>query len=356
MFDFIVTNRNLIEGILLTIAGFGFLIFDIGRVMGNESEDFKPIKHTKGLVFVGIMFLILGTISLFFYEDFIYGINYVIAGISLIIYIIAWGKDFRILTIITTLFIFFIFLGFGIFSIINIGITITNVSFIVFGIGLAVFQIGAQTDKDNIILSGGIPLLLGTILLGGIFVVEGFTNIGNFVSNFFPVFSFNLHRSLIEAISYIVSGLGIVGLTIGIGFGANSGPKKDRNIIAGIFLIILGIGFAGLAFVDTFFSDKAHQRVMFAVFSLSLLFGTVCSMNLIMFGKGILKNDFKIAGNNMVGVFLGFIGLFIEWFATREYLFGIGAILFIISWVLYLIISKKNYIINLLIILFFVLC
>jgi hypothetical protein len=339
-----ITNRTLLEGIGLIIAGVGFSIFDITRAAGEELEDFKPFKYVIGLVFAGIVFLGLGVAILFVDEHFKHGITYVIAGISLIIYIIAWGKDFRILTVIATLFVLGSFLGLGIFSMLNIGITVTNISFIIFGIALTIFQIGAQTDIEPLILIGSIPLFGGTILLSGIFLIDGLTSIVNviFATITDSALDFIINKNIIGAISFFVSGVGIIGIMLGLTFGGNSGRNKDRNIIGGISLIILGIGFIGVESVDIIYSGKSNQGVMFTVFSLGLILGVVCGINLIQLGRGMLSNDAKLSMNNWGGVVFGFIGLFIQWLIDGEYFLGIGSILFLVTMLLLLLANENR--------------
>jgi len=350
--------RAVIEGICLVVTGLGFLLFDITRALDLDKEleekDFKSTKYTIGLILTGIAILGLGTIILFLDGDFKHGIIYIIAGIGLIIYKIDLHKDFSVLTIIAILSVLGSFLGLGIFSMLNAvtvtNIMVTNVSLITFGIGLTIFQIGARTDKNFAIFSGGILQCCGTVLLSGIFIVSGLTHITSAIAtvilgfNTNSIFDVIANQYKVESISYIISGIGIFGTIIGLSFGGARGFNKDRNIIAGISDIITGIGFVGLSLssIEIIFSGELPQRFMLGVFvSIGYILGTVCGVNLIKLGIGTLSNNLKLSGNNFGGVIFGFVGLFIQWFIEGNYLFGIGSILFVVTMIIALIPDLK---------------
>ena len=337
--NFFMLSRTLIEGMGLFLAGIGFLMFDITSAAGNEIEDFNPFTHIKGLIIAGIVFIGFGIPLVLLDGDYINGLIHILAGVSIIIHIVAWRNDFRILTIISALLISSSFIGLSVISVSVIGITIINISYIIFGISILIFQTGAQIDKAPLLVVGSIALFCGTTLIGNIFIINGVTKVVIFIINIiFNSTTENIinydNISFVEAIGHFLSGIGIFGIMIGLFCGGHSGKNKDKNIILGISIVILGIGFVGLSFIESVFSGNSSQEIMFSIFSIGIILGNVSGINLIKLGHGLLTNNLIKAGNIMFNVIFSFIGLFIQYIIINDYYWGIGTISFIVTFLL----------------------
>jgi hypothetical protein len=221
------------------------------------------------------------------------------------------------------------FLGLGLLSIFMGGFSVANVSFIMLGLGLTVFQIAVYTGKDP--MPGGMILFCATVILSGTLIIYGLTSIlpAVFGSAGIPALDLLVNQNKFKALSYMSAGLSILGLMVGFSIGGSRGKNKDRNIISGIFFIVTGLSFIGLSSVDIIYTNVQNQGFLFAAFGLGLVLGAVCGLNLLQLGVGMLCNNSKLMMNNMLGSIFGFIGLSVQWLIDGQYSLGVGAIFFI---------------------------
>ena len=349
----------LFEGICFLLSGWGFLTFDFFRHLGEDltEETFNAFSYVKGLVLAAVAFIAFGLLNIFLDGNLKYGMAYIIASIGLLIYSNSWlynvswlKRHYYVIVSVCLLLIFCGFLGIAVFSILNNGYTPLNISSIIFGIGFVLFQIvfeirdygddGTNNNDDFTLLGimelvGGILFVCGSVLLGGGFFIEGACQIGiYFKVNTVLVAGANSISSFITslgAISNIITGIGVFGLMVGLGIGGNRGRNKDRNIIAAISYIVLGIGFVGLSLVDVSYSVNRQESLAFFAFTLGLIFGVIGGVNFIQWGRGLLARNEKLALNNVGGAFFGYFGYFaftMRWYILNDIILATSAVLF----------------------------